>query len=173
MGKKEEAPITPPANAKIAKFGPDNCVSTWRDQTTAHCIVKTDCTGQNTTDYTFGLVCDGSAGPVRHLFGKDSFEAVETFDTLIPCTDCLALDAVPEDVEVAQEISDLGDSIKGMKTDMTELEADVTKLNKKVLGTEATEKKEEAAPAPAPEAAEDKKDLFFMKERNRDATDNS
>jgi len=211
--KKEEAPITPPANAKIAKFGPDNCVSTWRDPKTAHCIVKTDCQGKDTTNYMFGLicggttcskqnekglVCEGSAGPVRHLFGKDSFEAVETFDTLIPCTECLALDAIPEDVQLADQINALGEDIKGMSAGMTELEKDVEKLNAKVFKTEekkeekkeeekAEEKKEEKAEEKkeeekAEEKKEEKKEeekteedkkVFFMREHDKESADDS
>merc|ERR1712216_427481 len=113
--EKAEEKITPPdSSTKVAKFGPNNCVSTWRDAKTAHCIVQTACQGQSTTDYQFGLICDGSGGPVLHLFGKNSFEAVETFDTLIPCTQYLALDAIPEDVQLAQEINELGVAVKGM-----------------------------------------------------------
>jgi len=77
-----------PAGA-VSRFGPKNCVSAYKSPE-GHCVVKTACSTQEISGFDFGLLCvDASGSPVRHLFGKGSFAAKETFDTLIPCQRCL------------------------------------------------------------------------------------
>jgi len=104
---------TPPASA--AKFGPGRCVSVWRDGKTGHCIMHTDCDGQDTSNHTFGLVCKELDWPssllTRHEFGKDSFAANESFDTLIQCHECLPLD------DTAKEDPDLDETLPQLVSD--------------------------------------------------------
>jgi len=77
-----------PAGA-VSRFGPKNCVSAYKSPE-GHCVVKTACSTQEISGFDFGLLCvDASGSPVRHIFGKGSFAAKETFDTLIPCQRCL------------------------------------------------------------------------------------
>merc|ERR1719213_347004 len=160
-------------DAKAVKYGPGNCVSTWRDEKSGHCFVKTDCTGKDTTEYMFGLICEDDSGKTRHLFGKDSFDAQETFDTLIPCKTCLALDNVTkateleaENVELAKEVNALAAEVGAIKKTFQGIEEDVTKLNEAVAAKEKEgaenkeEKKEEKK-----EGGEEKKDEAKAEEK--------
>merc|ERR1712196_710244 len=140
--KKEEA--------KKVRYGPKDCVSTWRDDKTGHCQVKTNCTGVDTTEYMFGLICENDDGKVRHLFGKDSFDAEEEFDSLIVCKTCLALDNVThateleaENMELATEVKALTTEVGAMKETYKKLDEDVSKLNGAVAEKEKGGKKDE------------------------------
>merc|ERR1719213_1400387 len=170
-------------DAKSVKYGPGNCVSTWRDEKSGHCFVKTDCTGKDTTEYMFGLICEDDSGKTRHLFGKDSFDAQETFDTLIPCKTCLALDNVTkateleaENVELAKEVNALAAEVGGVKKTYQGLQADVTKLNAAVVekekgGAENKEEKEEAKAEEKKEGddkKEEKASSFYLTDRDVD-----
>jgi len=173
------------------KYGPDDCVSTWRDEKSGHCIVKTDCTGKDTTEYMFGLICEDDNGKTRHLFGKDSFDAKETFDTLIPCKKCLALDNVTkateleaENAELAKEVEALATEVGTVKKTYEGIQSDVKKLNEAVAEKEGggekkeektEEKKEEAKPEEKKEEAkpeekkeEEKAASFYLTDRDVD-----
>jgi len=66
---------------EAARYGPDGCVSTWKSPEN-HCIMQTKCKDVDISKYEFGLVCVDKVGsPVRHLFGKDSFDEEETFES--------------------------------------------------------------------------------------------
>merc|ERR1719371_85299 len=87
------------AKAEVDEYGPDNCVSVYRSDE-GHCIMRTDCQKETIVNYEFGLVCVnkqgfGQSSPVKHLFGKNSFDPEETFDTLIKCDQCLGLEDIP------------------------------------------------------------------------------
>jgi len=138
--------------ASVVTYGPKDCVSTWRDGKSGHCQVKTNCTGVDTTQYMFGLICENDDGKVRHLFGKDSFDSEEEFDTLIPCKTCLALDNVTkateleaENAELVTEVNALAAEVGTIKETYQGLEKDVGKLNTAVTEKEGGEKKEEKA----------------------------
>lgn len=124
--------------ADAAKYGPGNCVSVWRNSNTSHCHVKTQCKGQDIKGMMFGLLCEeeskNSKSPVRvrHLFGRNSFLAEEEFDTLIVCKHCLALDKVPEDVELEQQVEALAKDVGEIKKDMEGLTANVAKIKEAV-----------------------------------------
>jgi len=98
-GVKLNAPMT----ALIQSYGPASCVSTWRDQTSGHCILKTDC--QSSTDfdkYDIGFQCKNSEDIVEHRFGS-TFAADETRDTEVSCEKCLPpLDNPDMSAEVQQ-----------------------------------------------------------------------
>merc|ERR1719399_570973 len=73
------------AGDEVVKYGPSKCVSTYKSPQ-GHCMMQTACSQANITDYEFGLICVDKAGaPTRHLFGRNSFDPDETFDTLIMC----------------------------------------------------------------------------------------
>merc|ERR1740117_2417602 len=136
---------------KAAKYGPGNCVETFKS-TEGHCIMKTNCKQDDIKKYEFGLVCVDKIGvPVRHIFGKDSFDPKETFDTLIVCDECLGLDKVPPKIAENGQLMVISKELGDMRGMMKDLESDVGKLNKKVLGEEKPDapkaKKEEAKPA--------------------------
>jgi len=156
--KSNEDPSTPPAN--VTKFGPGNCVATWRDEKTGHCIMQTDCAGQNTVNYNFQLICkeevntsevhavnETHASLVRHSFGDNSFEAKETFDTLIECDECLSPDTVPMDANEEKTLPELVKELKvavgDVKEGMKNVKEDVKTLNTKVLGEEGKGEAEE------------------------------
>merc|ERR1711904_58718 len=128
-GEDEEGKVDlkPPEDAsEIVKYGPNSCIWTWKNETTGHCIMKTQCEGQDISKYMFGLMCDSKdEGMVRHLFGEGSFADDESFDTLIPCDKCLALDA-PPDVELSAEVKSLKEEVEEIKEGVKELDAKVS-----------------------------------------------
>jgi len=129
----------------VARYGPNGCVSTYKNAED-HCIVQTDCEKSNMKKYEFGIVCvDKTGAPVRHLFGKDSFDSVETFDTLIKCDQCLGLEDVPDDVAMNGEINVLSGDVSNLKDMMKNISINVKMLNAEVF-------KAGPAPAPAPAA---------------------
>lgn len=133
-------------DSKVVNYGPGDCVSTY-ESTSGTCIVKTDCDpkklNESWTSYEFGLVCiEADGAPVRHLFGENSFDPVEKFDTLIKCSQCLGLDSVGGHADLAKEVTELAAEVKNMTKDMKDLKDQVKALNKEVgIGgdAEATE----------------------------------
>jgi hypothetical protein len=95
--------------------------------------VKTDCKEEEVADFDFGLVCLESDGlPVRHLFGKGSFDPVETFDTLIMCDKCLGLGNVQDRGELGAQVATMGTQVYDLKNMMATLVGDVKQLNLQV-----------------------------------------
>mmetsp|Transcript_10682 Transcript_10682/g.25413 ORF Transcript_10682/g.25413 Transcript_10682/m.25413 type:complete len:325 (-) Transcript_10682:24-998(-) len=91
-------PTVAPVNAEKGKpaeasfYGPAHCVSTYRSPA-GTCVMQTRCEDADIHNYNFGLTCvDAKGESTRHLFGKNSFDPRETFDTLIDCQLCLGLD---------------------------------------------------------------------------------
>merc|ERR1719223_1237295 len=112
---------------KVQRYGPGACVKTWRDATSGHCIMETDCPdSEDLTVYEFGLLCEGHGGElVRHVFGEDSFEHHETFDTLIECEECLALD---EYIDAGKGVNLLVQEVEALKDGMQNVTSDIAKL---------------------------------------------
>lgn len=78
------------AHSEVSKFGPDNCVATWRNED-GHCEVETHCKEKDISKYAVKFICiDDGGQKVRHVFAVGSFEAEEQFDTLIECKKCVA-----------------------------------------------------------------------------------
>lgn len=135
---------------EIVRFGPSGCVSVYKSEE-SHCIMSTDCKGSDTSNYEYGLVCVDKVGsPVKHLFGQDSFDPVETFDTLIKCNECLGLEDVPDGVALAGEVATLAKTISGLKAAVTNISVNLQMLNKEVFKPTVMPA---AAPAPAPAPA--------------------
>lgn len=129
---------------EVVKYGPNGCVSTWRSSE-GHCIMRTNCKKEDITKYEFGLVCVDKVGsPVRHLFGQDSFDPEETFDTLIKCDKCLGLEDIPDAVALNGEVMTLSKDIGNLKAVMKNISINVQMLNAEVF---------KSGPAPAPAAA--------------------
>lgn len=142
----------------VVKYGPDGCVSTWRNGE-GHCIMKTDCADANVAgvpavkSYEFGLVCvDKNGSPVKHLFGKDSFDPKETFDTLIKCDQCLGLEDIPDTVALAGEVASMAKDVNNLKDVMKNISANVMMLNNKIFPQVAGPAPGPASAAPAPAA---------------------
>merc|ERR1712118_142919 len=132
-GEDEEGKVDlkpPEDESEIVKYGPNSCIWTWKAKSdTGHCIMKTACEGQDISKYMFGLMCDSQKeGMVRHLFGEGSFAAEESFDTLIPCDKCLAMDA-PPDTDLSEEVKSLKQEVKDIKEGVKELDDKVSGLN--------------------------------------------
>jgi len=136
------SPVQPAKD--VAKFGPNGCVSTYKNEE-SHCIVQTDCQKSDLSEYEFGIICvDKTGTPVRHLFGKRSFEAEETFDTLIKCDQCLGLEDIPDSVAMNGEVVTLAGDVSNLKAMMKNISINVEMLNEEVF---------RAGPAPAPASA--------------------
>lgn len=130
----------------VVKYGPDGCVSTYKSEKSGHCIMRTNCAKTDISNYEFGLVCvDKTGSPVRHLFGKGSFDQEETFDTLIKCDQCLGLEDVPDEVAINGELTTMARDISELKDSVKTISGNVKLLNAAVF---------KAAPAPAPAPAE-------------------
>lgn len=129
---------------EVVKYGPDGCVSTYRSPE-GHCVVATKCAEADISDYEFGLVCVDKVGrPVRHLFGKGSFDPEEVFDTVIPCDQCLGLEDIPDSLMLNNEVIGLSKEIKELKGMMGNITGSVARLNAEVFAP---------GPAPAPASA--------------------
>lgn len=143
-GFVQQATAAAPAPPHIAelsssRYGPNNCVSVRRSKE-GHCVMKTNCTAADISGYIFGLVCVDAAGtPVRHLFGKDSFDPKETFDTLISCDQCLGQDNVPREVAVSGQVVALTKEIEDMKRTMLNLTQEVSDLSAKLSERDRSE----------------------------------
>lgn len=141
------AKTTKRAKPPVAKYGPGKCVSTWRQEKSSHCIVMTNCTNEDMDNYEYGLICKDKDGEVmKHLFGKNSFDPEEIFDTLLVCAECDGIDESSvgklNETMVAELEADVKE-ISGMLKNATKA---VAKLNQKVFGT--TTKKPTLPPAP-------------------------
>jgi len=109
------------------RYGPNGCVSTYKNKE-GHCVIQTDCASADIKNYDFGLVCVDKVGaPVRHLFGLNSFDPQETFDTLITCSSCLGLEDIPDAVALNGEVLAMSTEMKEMK-DMMQIMADNVKI---------------------------------------------
>lgn len=139
--KTTDAKVVPtPENVR---YGPNGCVSVYKSEA-QHCIMSTECRSSDMANYEYGLVCVDKVGsPVKHLFGRDSFDPVETFDTLIVCNECLGLEDVPDGVALAGSIAGIAKAISHMKDAMVNISADVQLLNNRVFPSMVS------APAPA------------------------
>jgi len=74
---------------------------------------------------------------VRHLFGKESFDPEETFDTLISCDKCLGLEETPSDGALSGRVFALSNEVKNLKVALANLTDDIRELNATVSGTPA------------------------------------
>jgi len=138
---------------EVVRYGPDGCVSTWKSEED-HCIIKTDCDKSDISKYEFGLVCVDKVGsPVRHLFGKDSFDQAETFDTLIKCDKCLGLEDIPDGVALNGEVMTMSKDIANLQAVMKNISINVQMLNKEVFKAQSAAAPSPAAAAPAPAKA--------------------
>jgi len=145
-----EAPTTPEGHVELppshaAFFGPGGCVATFRSPD-GTCIMQTRCAEQKTDDYEYGLTCvDDKGVSTRHLFGAGSFNAVETFDTLIKCDLCLGVDTG----KATPEVKELADDVFALQNEMKVLKDDVDLIKDKLTAEETT-----AAPAEDEETTE-------------------
>lgn len=79
-------PLEPAFGA--AEFGPKECVTTWPNSN-GQCMIETNCDARDIQDFDFAIDCvDSSGGSVVHSFGRGSFRAKETFNTLTSCEEC-------------------------------------------------------------------------------------
>jgi len=98
------------ASSDMSKFGPKNCISTWRNED-GHCEVETHCKDQDLSKYAVKFICIETSGEkVRHVFAAGSFDQEEQFDTLIECNKCMAEKA--ETIEVIANIPEASDADK-------------------------------------------------------------
>jgi hypothetical protein len=154
-----EAPTTPEGHVELppshaAFYGPGGCVATFRSPD-GTCVMQTRCAEQKTDDYEYGLTCvDDKGVSTRHLFGAGSFDAVETFDTLIKCDLCLGVDTG----KATPEVKELADDVFALQNEMKVLKDDVDLIKDKLEATEETTAppaEDEDTAAPAEEEAEE------------------
>mmetsp|Transcript_10693 Transcript_10693/g.25911 ORF Transcript_10693/g.25911 Transcript_10693/m.25911 type:complete len:319 (-) Transcript_10693:31-987(-) len=92
------------ASSLLRTFGPENCVSTWRDASSGTCFLKTDCEGVQTFNlFDVGFLCENAdKEPVEHRFGTNSYARVEVQDTAVACERCMP---TQEKQQTAQSLS--------------------------------------------------------------------
>lgn len=111
---------------EAAVFGPDFCISTFLAPA-GTCLIRTRCAGVDLSKFNIGVTClDQSGGYTRYVFGKDSFKAEETFDTLVTCEQCLGVG--PESSQSAMH----GLMPRKLVEDVNTLKVNVETLNEKV-----------------------------------------
>jgi hypothetical protein len=111
---------------EAAVFGPDFCMSTFLAPA-GTCLIRTRCGGVDLSKFNIGVTClDQSGGYTRYLFGKGSFQAEETFDTLVTCEKCLGVG--PESSQFAMH----GLMPRKLVEDVNALKVEVQTLNQKV-----------------------------------------
>jgi hypothetical protein len=141
--KKTGVGPVPPGTATF--YGPGGCVATYKSST-GTCLMQTRCEGQNITEYNFGLDCMDAEGVTsRHMFGKNSFDPKETFDTLVECDKCLALDQTPK-----QQVGDLAAHVLSLQHEMDSIKDDL-----KVIKDHLQPKEEAAADTEETEETEE------------------
>jgi len=119
----------------VVRYGPENCIQTYRQH--GYCVIKTQCSGVDLSNYNVGMVCVDKLGvPVRHLYGVNSFDTDEIFDTLLPCDTCLGLDDMPGNVALNGQILSLSKEIRGLEAMMRNISLNVGMLNQKVFGSQ-------------------------------------
>jgi carboxyl-terminal processing protease len=115
----------------LQTYGPNGCVSVWREAQFGHCIMATNCDAASISNYEFGFVCvDPHCMPVKHTFGTDSFTAHETFDTQIGCTQCLGLEHLPPLIHVAGEVATAEKDVGELKNEVQETNTAVETLKR-------------------------------------------
>jgi hypothetical protein len=161
----EEA--VPPKSASF--YGPGSCVASYRSPT-GTCIVETRCTGKEDKlkEYNVGLTCiDAEGSTTRHLFGVNSFDPEETFDTLIPCKLCLGLDGeaiVAQNLTaLAKSVSSLADGIEEVKKEVAEIKEQLKKKN----SSESTEADVQSAPTGEDAEDGDSAEQTFLSRKTR------
>jgi hypothetical protein len=144
------------AEAEAVKFGPHDCVKTYRNKA-GTCVVETNCSADDIEHYEFGFLCKEKGGDsTRHLFGRNSFDPKETFDTLISCEECLGLEDVEETAASNAKIGRLEEDVKGIEDSLKKIGSRVEQLEHKVFTTAAaTEAATKAATEAPKEAATD------------------
>lgn len=121
---KAQATTQPTPPNAAAFYGPGGCIATYRSPD-GTCVVQTRCSSQEMQDYNYGLTCvDKENESTRHLFGKNSFDAEETFDTLVECKLCLGLDGSEKtsgnatDGSLAEQVDELKEAVQDIKKDV-------------------------------------------------------
>merc|ERR1719316_1288670 len=136
--KPEEPAGVPPATSSF--YGPGGCVAVYSKD--GSCWMQTRCQGQNISDYDFGMNCADSDGQItKHMFGKNSFDAEETFNTLVTCEQCLALDQEP-----AKGVTDLAITVLSLEKELDGIKSDVKEIHE-AMGKSTESKGEDAADA--------------------------
>jgi Asp-tRNA(Asn)/Glu-tRNA(Gln) amidotransferase C subunit len=102
------------------------------------------------SSYEFGIICvDASGVRKKHTFGRGSFDAVETFDTLAQCSKCLGLDderVVAQRLQKKQwkhsaevsEVASLSEEVKTLTEGLSGMLGVLKKLQQKVDANHAT-----------------------------------
>lgn len=164
---------SPPPQA-AAFYGPEGCIAAYRSSQ-GTCVVQTRCTSQAANgllkEYNYGLTCVDSAGEsTRHLFGKNSFDAEETFDTLVECQLCLGFDgAAPGNATstgLAGDVASLQEAVKGLQADVKEIKESLGIGAKEESKEELKEESTAELKANATEAGETEEKSFLHKFRH-------
>lgn len=89
------------------------------------CIVETNCghiPSADFTNYPVGVIAVNKDNvPVRHLFGKNSFDPKEEFNTLIRASACVGMDQTAEAITLDNEVKALSRIVFSLKGEVKKL----------------------------------------------------
>merc|ERR1719163_1268622 len=116
--------------------------------------MKTACSDTDISGFDFGLICiDKQGNPARHLFGKDSFDPEEKFDTMILCDQCLGLNEPgqerADEATTMSEFAEMKEVMTNMSSQMRFLSNSIDKLEDRVFANNSTESSKAANPSAA------------------------
>eukprot|EP00927_Polykrikos_kofoidii_P061208 TRINITY_DN56074_c0_g1_i1.p1 TRINITY_DN56074_c0_g1~~TRINITY_DN56074_c0_g1_i1.p1 ORF type:complete len:300 (-),score=39.88 TRINITY_DN56074_c0_g1_i1:65-880(-) len=127
------------------RIGPEGCVSLWTTNA-SHCMIRTECNNVDMRDYSIQFICaDRAGGRTRQMFGTNSFDSEELFDTLIICDRCEPDDGrddevsdvdpkqMPKELDLSETVGNLTKEIAKLKVEMTRSKQTVRKLEAKVM----------------------------------------
>eukprot|EP00933_Yihiella_yeosuensis_P074695 TRINITY_DN83713_c0_g1_i1.p1 TRINITY_DN83713_c0_g1~~TRINITY_DN83713_c0_g1_i1.p1 ORF type:complete len:346 (+),score=106.48 TRINITY_DN83713_c0_g1_i1:95-1132(+) len=120
-------------DANVRSYGPQSCVSVWRDSSTGTCKMKTDCGMAETeefADYDMGFRCTNSGkAPALHLYGAGSMAVQETYDSEESCERCLPL--TDKKMSAAGEVDEVATEVKQAVSALSEVTNSIGALSKK------------------------------------------
>jgi ribosomal protein L14 len=122
-------------DANEVSYGPNHCVSVHKSKS-GRCVMKTSCVAADIENFEFGFVCvDKEGATVRHLFGTNSFDPSEAFDTQVSCETCLGLEDMPGDMVLSGRVSLLSDEVMSLSHSLSSLTKKVNELNGNFLAS--------------------------------------
>jgi len=93
--------------------------------------MQTKCQEADIKNYSFGFVCvDRLGAPVKHIFGINSFDPVESFDTLVVCHQCFGLEDIPTTIAMNSQVIALQSEVKSLEHMLVNISHEVERLDR-------------------------------------------
>jgi len=127
--KESDSELNSADPAKAAFYGPSACIATFKSPA-GSCIVQTRCVNADITDFNIGVTClDKSGDYIRYLYGRNSFEPEETFDTRVECELCLGVSEDPDMRQLKGVVpKQLVEDVNALKIEVRSLKEQVNEI---------------------------------------------